>query len=111
MNVNGKGELETVLKEIKTQPSPYADCLKSWRACVESEEKEVTEKEFVKSWIQNYIRLDTCFTSKYRGNKGKYCSMRQLDNILARTGDKVTFDLHHELLNPIKEFLKLFPHS
>ena len=33
-NVNGQGELETVLKTIKTELSPHADCLESWRSCL-----------------------------------------------------------------------------
>ncbi len=30
-NVDGKGELETVLKLIKSQDSTYADCLERWK--------------------------------------------------------------------------------
>ncbi|MFK7797312.1 MAG: DUF3226 domain-containing protein, partial [Aureispira sp.] len=109
MNVKGAGELETVLKAIKTLPAPNADCLETWRACVEAKGQTVKEKEFVKSWIQNYIRLDSCISSKFRGNKNKYCSMRGLDQILARTGAKVTFDLNHAILGDLKTFLRLFP--
>ncbi|CAA6813620.1 MAG: Unknown protein [uncultured Aureispira sp.] len=31
MNVDGQGELETVLRAIKTKESPHADCLNTWR--------------------------------------------------------------------------------
>ena len=34
-NVGGKGELETLLKEIKARDSPYADCLDSWKTFIE----------------------------------------------------------------------------
>lgn len=54
------GELEDILKKIKTQPSQYADCLfNQWSKCVRKE-KELTEKELVKIWVQFYIRYDTC---------------------------------------------------
>lgn len=109
MNIDGAGELETVLKVIKTQPSPHADCLEAWRNCILEKSKTLTEKQFIKLWIGNYIRLDTCFTSKFRKEADKYCSMRSLDRILARTGDKITFNLQHPTLDSLKEFLQLFP--
>ena len=59
-NVNGQGELETVLKTIKTQDSDYADCLESWRSCVKEQAKNISDKDFDKFWISNYIRYDTC---------------------------------------------------
>lgn len=108
MNVNGQGELETVLRAIKTKDSPHADCLNTWRDCLESQGAKVKEKEFVKSWIRDYIRLDTCSSSKFRGNKGKYCSMNCLDNILARKGDKAIFDLKAKELTDLRAFLSLF---
>ncbi|MGH1335088.1 MAG: DUF3226 domain-containing protein [Aureispira sp.] len=111
MNVEGTGELETVLRAIKTQPSPHADCLEAWQGCILEKGKTLTEKQFIKLWIGNYVRLHTCFTSKFRKNVGEYCSINRLDNILARTGDKITFDLQHPTLNPLKEFLRLFPNK
>ncbi|CAA6828023.1 MAG: Unknown protein [uncultured Aureispira sp.] len=68
----------------------------------------ITEKEFVKSWIRDYIRLDTCSSSKFRGNKAKYCSMNCLDNILARKGNKAIFDLKATKLTDLRTFLSLF---
>lgn len=108
MNINGKGELETVLRAIKTKASPHADCLNTWRDCLEAQGAEVKEKEFVKSWIRDYIRLDTCSSSKFRGNKAKYCSMNCLDNILARKGEKAIFDLKAKELTDLRVFLSLF---
>lgn len=108
MNVDGQGELETVLRAIKTKDSPHADCLNTWRDCLEAQGAKVKEKEFVKSWIRDYIRLDTCSSSKFRGNKGKYCSMNCLDNILARKGDKAIFDLKAKELTDLRVFLSLF---
>lgn len=108
MNVDGQGELETVLRAIKTKDSPHADCLNTWRDCLEAQGAKVKEKEFVKSWIRDYIRLDTCSSSKFRGNKGKYCSMNRLDNILARKGDKAIFNLKATELTDLRAFLSLF---
>lgn len=108
MNVNGKGELETVLRAIKTKDSPHADCLNTWRDCLKAQGKTVKEKEFVKSWMNNYLRMDTCFTSKWRGSQGRYCSMHSLNNILARKGDKAIFDLKATELTDLRAFLSLF---
>jgi hypothetical protein len=58
-NVDGKGELETVLKSIKSQDSTHADCLDRWRECLISNDKKITDKSFDKLWIANYIRYDT----------------------------------------------------
>ncbi|MFP4102935.1 DUF3226 domain-containing protein [Coleofasciculus sp.] len=59
-NVDGKGELETVLKTIKSQDSAFADCLDSWRDCLSQKGKSITDKEFDKFWVSLYIRFDTC---------------------------------------------------
>jgi uncharacterized protein YqgV (UPF0045/DUF77 family) len=58
-NVDGQGELETVLKAIKSQDSTHADCLERWRECLASNNREITNKNFDKLWIANYIRYDT----------------------------------------------------
>jgi hypothetical protein len=58
-NVGGQGELETLLKAIKARDSPHADCLDSWRDCLEKKGKEIKQKDFDKFWIDNYIRYDT----------------------------------------------------
>lgn len=65
MNVNGKGELETVLRKIKKKDSIYADCLSSWRDCVNksldnNNKENIKDKDFDKFWVNNYIRFDTC---------------------------------------------------
>ncbi|WP_239005431.1 DUF3226 domain-containing protein [Gloeothece citriformis] len=46
-NVNGQGELETVLKAIKTEDSPHADCLESWQKCIESKGKKSNKKTLI----------------------------------------------------------------
>ena len=52
-NIDGYGELETVLKKIKKNNSLYADCLESWRKCVESTGEKVSQKNFDKLWVWN----------------------------------------------------------
>jgi hypothetical protein len=47
-NFNGQGELETVLKMIKSQNSDYADCLETWKDCLNNHDKSITVKEFNK---------------------------------------------------------------
>ena len=104
-NANGQGELETVLKTIKTQLSPHADCLKSWRNCLEGTGKYISDKDFDKFWIGNYIRFDTCL-KKESGQAYRKCSMYNFDYILENKSH--IFDFDNPVLDEIKDFLKLF---
>ncbi|ETR67173.1 MAG: hypothetical protein OMM_11876, partial [Candidatus Magnetoglobus multicellularis str. Araruama] len=76
VNVQEKGELETLLKTIKTKPSAYADCLYIWKECVKNHfnsetenknDKIISDKDFDKFWLNNYIRFDTC--TSYEKNR------------------------------------------
>jgi hypothetical protein len=104
-NVKGIGELETVLKVIKSQDSVYADCLQNWKICLEKNGKTISDKDFDKFWVANYVRFDTCSNkeSKQAGNK---CSLQNFDYILAKTPS--VFDFEHLILEELKDFLRLF---
>ena len=73
-NVHGKGELETVLKAIKSQESIYADCLESWREYLEGKGKKINNKDFDKFWIANYVRFDTCSRNDKK-QAGQKCNL------------------------------------
>lgn len=103
-NVEEEGELETLLKAIKTKDSPFADCLEAWRGCIESNNKKISQKDFDKFWISNYIRFDTC-SSKEKKQAERKCSMQNFDYILK---NKNIFNLKHELLTDLRAFLNLF---
>ena len=89
MNVQGHGELETLLKTIKTKPSIYADCLYEWKKCIENQfqsdidrklTKTISEKDFDKFGLNNYIRFDTC--SSYEKKQAyRKCSLYNLDYV------------------------------
>ena len=105
-NVEGKGELETLLKEIKARESPYADCLDSWRSCIEEKEgKKIKQKDFDKFWISNYIRYDTC-SKKEQQQVEKKCSMHGFDYVMEHKKD--IWDWDNPALDDLKEFFKLF---
>jgi len=97
MNVDGKGELETVLKAIKCKTSTHADCLEQWRQCVEIENK-LTEKVFDKFWIQVYERYDCC-DKKERYQAGEKCSFKA-------SLEKGAYDLDSPILADLITFLK-----
>lgn len=101
-NIDGYGELENILKEVKSKESIYADCLDSWRKCIESKGKVVTDKEFNKNWVNNYLRLDTCTNAKHKGNKAKYCSQSE------ESIKKDIWDFNNKYLDDLKKFLMLF---
>ena len=104
-NVNGQGELETVLKTIKTQLSPHADCLESWRNCLKGTGKNISDKDFDKFWISNYIRYDTCSPQESK-QAGRKCGMSAFDYVLKEKSH--IFDFEHPVLDGLKAFLKLF---
>ena len=104
-NVEGKGELETLLKAIKARDSPYADCLDSWKTCIERQGKEINQKEFDKFWISNYIRYDTCSNQEQK-QAGRKCSMYGFDYVMEHKKD--IWDWDNPILDDLKEFFKLF---
>lgn len=100
MNVDGNGELETVLKAIKSKDSTYADCLDSWRDCLTQNGKIIRDKDFDKFWINNYFRFDTCSKEERKQIE------RKCNNEVAIKKDIWIFN--HPVLKDLKEFLNLF---
>jgi hypothetical protein len=104
-NVNGQGELETLLKTIKNQDSVHADCLESWKDCLQSNGKKITVKEFNKFWVDMYIRFDTCSKNDKKQAERK-CSMKGFEYVM---NNKTTiWDFKHPALNDLKDFFQLF---
>lgn len=104
-NHGGRGELETLLKAIKTKDSHYADCLTVWRDCIKNAGLSISDKEFDKFWLSNYVRFDTC-SNKDRKQAGRKCSVANLDYVLENKAD--IFDFHAEALVGLTAFLGLF---
>ncbi len=104
-NVGGRGELETLLKAIKAKDSPYADCLDSWKTCLENQGKKINQKEFDKFWISNYIRFDTCSKQEQK-QAGRKCSMSEFDYVMEHKKD--IWDWDNSALDDLKDFFKLF---
>jgi hypothetical protein len=105
MNLNGFGELETVLKAIKTQPSLYADCLDSWRKCLADQQKTIKDKDFDKFWVSNYVRFDTCSKDE-QTQAGRKCSMSNFDYVMENKPQ--IFDFGSDNLEDLRQFLQLF---
>jgi hypothetical protein len=122
-NIDGEGELETLLKAIKKCDSPFADCLyEGWKLCLEKKGKKIvgagqqgdlSHKELLKLWVDFYKRFDTLkkgkrdeYSTDWKGiwsgipSKGK-------DKFVTKRGEDI-FDLSSERLNDIKAFLSLF---
>lgn len=104
-NFGGRGELETLLKAIKVRESPYADCLDSWKICIETQGKEINQKHFDKFWVSIYLRYDTC-SDREQKQAGRKCSMSGLDYVMKNKKD--IWDWNNPALDDLKEFFKLF---
>lgn len=106
VNVNGIGELETLLKVIKSQDSTYADCLSAWQVCLQHNGKSlVTSKDFDKFWISNYLRFDTC-SNRDKKQAERKCSLTGFDYIMSNK--RHIWDFEHPALDELKVFLKMF---
>ena len=104
-NVNGQGELETLLKLIKSSDSIFADCLESWKNCLQNQGQEIKPKDFDKLWVNMYIRFDTCSKQDKKQAERK-CSMSGFDYVMEEKADIWNFD--HPVLDDLKKFFKMF---
>ena len=101
-NIEGNGELETLLKSLADKESIFADCLKSWQECLERNKKSIKQKEFDKFWIQIYQRYDCC-SNKERKRAGEKCNNR-----ISFEKNIYNFDKDIKELKSLKSFLRLF---
>jgi hypothetical protein len=101
-NVNKKGELETVLRAIANQDTTYANCLECWRECVTNSGREITDKNFDKLWVVNYIRYDTSTEDD------KKHAATQLTLNYALKNKPFIWNLDHLILDELKVFFRLF---
>lgn len=104
-NINGQGELETLLKVIKSRDSMYANCLESWKNCLQKQGQEIKPKDFDKLWVNMYIRFDTC-SKQDKKQAGRKCSMSGFDYVMKEKADIWNFD--HPILDDLKQFFKMF---
>lgn len=104
VNVNGEGELSTILKLIKAEKvsSKYADCLDAWRKCADPTNTTISQKEFDKNWYHYYLRWDNS-TKDEREFGNKYCS---LDYSFKNKNH--IWDLGCVILDPLKQYLTQF---
>jgi hypothetical protein len=100
LNIDGRGELETILKDIKSSDSIFADCLNAWRSCVSNNNKKITDKEFDKFWISIYQSYDCC-NRKEKGHKETKCNMEA-------SLQKDIWDFTDPVLDDLKSYLTMF---
>jgi uncharacterized protein YqgV (UPF0045/DUF77 family) len=100
-NVEGQGELETVLRTIKSEKSVYADCLQRWQNCLLEQNNGIglKTKDFDKFWVQMYIRYDTC-TKKEQKQAGSKCNNEA-------GMQKPIWNFDHDCLKELLTFLAL----
>jgi len=101
-NIDGKGELETLLRELTYKDATFANCLESWQECLERNKKSIKQKEFDKFWIQIYQRYDCC-SNKERKRAGEKCNNR-----ISFKKNIYNFNKDIKELKSLKSFLRLF---
>lgn len=106
IHLDGKGELEDILREIKIHNSFHADCVdEGWRCCLKQKGLEKTDKEINKTWLDYYIRHDILSADERRDAK-RTCNLGYVLNDESRKGK--IFNFEHEYLKNLKDFLKSF---
>jgi sugar phosphate isomerase/epimerase len=100
LNIKDKGSLDNILKTIAKNSSPYADCLESWKKCLEEKEEKVSDPIFTKFWVNNYLRFDTC-TKEEQKQISEKCNFE-------KALEKDVWNFEHQALDSLKDFLKLF---
>lgn len=105
--VDQGGELETLLKEIATKDSRHANCLTAWKDCLASKGTTISDKDFDKFWITNYIRFDTC-TAEEKKQAGRFCTMGGEGFSYIMTNKPDIFDLNSERIRELRVFIMMF---
>ncbi len=100
LNIEDKGSLDNILKTIAKGKSEYADCLESWKKCLEEKGEKVSDTTFIKFWVNNYLRFDTCDEEEQK-KSSKKCNFE-------KALEKDFWDFEHKSLDSLKDFLKLF---
>jgi len=100
LNVNGSGELETLLKTIKSKDSNYADCLLAWQNCLAAKNKPIKTKDFDKFWLSVYLRYDGCANAEQK-QAGRKCN-------LEASLKKDLWDFSHACLDDLTRYLRTF---
>ncbi|NOQ34900.1 MAG: hypothetical protein GQ569_03295 [Methylococcaceae bacterium] len=99
LNINDKGYLEVILKEIALKEAISANCLNSWQKCLEQHKRELNQADFDKLWLNVYLHYD-CFSKKEMGN-AKNCNFKNSLN-------REFWDFSHPTLNDLKNYLSSF---
>lgn len=104
IGLNNKGEIEDLLKAIKSKPSPLADCVndKLPDCLKELNVDDLRDKDLVKLWMNNYQRYDTLSKEKRTAQFTKW------ENVMKHRNDIFDFGIDSipELVK-LKEFLKM----
>lgn len=100
LHVNGNGDLDNVLKSIAKNTSTFSDCLESWRDCLKEKGEDVSDKAFLKFWVSNYLRFDTCSKVEQKQSFRK-CNFEQ-------ALQKDAWDFGDIVLDELKEFLNIY---
>lgn len=100
LNIDDRGSLDHILKEIAKSPSKYADCLEAWKECLKEEGENISDTVFIKFWVNNYLRFDTC-SKEEQERSSKNCNLQ-------KALEKDVWDFENPVLASLKDFLNLF---
>lgn len=108
LNVDGQGELETLLRRIKHHDSSIADCLENClKECLKNNPKDINQKNLDKKWVDHYLRYDTCHP-KEKKDANKKCSFNKEGFEYVMQHKPEIWNFNHTSLTELKTFLQSF---
>ncbi len=105
-----KGNTESVLKEIVVANPLSANCLELWKKCSKENGRKISESQYLKEWINFYIRYDYCSNRKLSKHAKDNCNLeKSIDNI-SNLEKPNAWDFSKDIssLNNLKLYLKRF---
>ncbi len=105
VGLNEMGEIEDVLKAIKSRSSELADCVdKHLPTCLDLQgEKALKDKDLVKLWINHYQRYDTL------EKKNRKDAFTKWENVMKHRSEIFDFGKDEIIeLKQLKDFLTMF---
>lgn len=107
-DIAGINNLERLLQSAVNVAPTAADCLKSWYDCTQQKGLKVSNSDYLKRWIDIYIRHDYCSDKELKKHAVDNCTFeKSLDNMFI-DGKLKAWNFDAESLKPLNAFLTNF---
>ncbi len=107
-DATGKGNIESLLKDIITVNPTAANCLEDWLNCANKNGANIKQRDYLKMWRDVYVRYDYCKPKELNKHAAENCTFeKSLENMLIDEKPKA-WDFGNKALDPLKQYLTQF---